>query len=507
MTEPVAGTPARWRDVSGNDRRLLILVALVIVARSAVFVFWEGSDFDADQAVFGLMAKHLSELRALPIFMYGQNYMLAVEAWLAAPLFLLAGPSVTALKLPLLAINCAVGVLLARSLVKEAGLRAGAAALACVFFALPPPGTAAKLLEASGGTLEPLFYVVLLWVMRRRPVWCGVILGLGCLNREFTIYGFIALAVIEAARRTDGNRAALRRILTTACIAGVIWAGGQFAARWGSVEGPRTSWSALPPSAEHVEVVHRLCLDWRAVPIGYLDIARIHWPLIFGTERLPLRSFDIESDIVQGVPVAGLLLGAAMLLAALRIVQGIARDRRWLRDYDFCAYLVLVAALSVTGYVVGRCGVISPATIRYDMLSLLGAVGLGAWFLRVEYARWVKVVWVAIVVFWAATGAVAHARLWFEYVDHEPVGGKRRMVTALEARGIRYAISDYPSAYPIAFLSGERIIVSSANRVRIRSYEEEVRAHLSEAVRIQHRPCQDGSEVLPGFYFCPASIR
>src|SRR4029079_6760975 len=88
------------------------IVVLVVVARSAVFVFWPHAQFDSDQAVLGLMANHLSEGRAFPLFMYGQNYILGVEAWMAAPVFLAAGVSVATLKLPLLAVNLATALLL-----------------------------------------------------------------------------------------------------------------------------------------------------------------------------------------------------------------------------------------------------------------------------------------------------------------------------------------------------------------------------------------------------------
>ena len=50
-------------------------VAALVLARSLVFVLWEESYFDSNQAVIGLMAKHLIEGRAFPLFMYGQNYM------------------------------------------------------------------------------------------------------------------------------------------------------------------------------------------------------------------------------------------------------------------------------------------------------------------------------------------------------------------------------------------------------------------------------------------------
>jgi len=77
-----------------------IIVVAIVLLRSAVFVLWEEAHFDSDQAVMGLMAKHLSEGRAFPVFFYGSNHILAVQAWLAAPVFLLAGVSVAAAPKP-----------------------------------------------------------------------------------------------------------------------------------------------------------------------------------------------------------------------------------------------------------------------------------------------------------------------------------------------------------------------------------------------------------------------
>src|SRR5690242_21147027 len=103
-------------------RVILTLLSAIVVFRSAVFVFAAQAHFDSDQAVTGLMAKHLSELRAFPVFWYGQKYMLGVEAWLAAPLMKVIGPTVAALKLPLLAINVAVAWLLFLGFVRDTGL-------------------------------------------------------------------------------------------------------------------------------------------------------------------------------------------------------------------------------------------------------------------------------------------------------------------------------------------------------------------------------------------------
>ena len=127
---------------------ITIVVVAVVVARSLVFVFWPQSYLDANQAVIGLMAKHIAEGRAWPLFMYGQSYVLATEAWLAAPLFLAFGVSVAALKIPLLLVNVAVALLLLRVLIEDVGLSPPLAAVASLFVVLPSPSTTAQLLEA-----------------------------------------------------------------------------------------------------------------------------------------------------------------------------------------------------------------------------------------------------------------------------------------------------------------------------------------------------------------------
>src|SRR5688500_10012079 len=178
-----------------------LLVVCIVVIRSAAFVFWEETQFDSDQAVMGLMAKHLSEGRAFPVFFYGSNHILAVQAWLAAPVFLLAGVSVTALKLPILAINIAIALLLLRCLERYAGMRPAAALVPVLFFALPAPVTAAHLLEPSGGNVEPLLYALLMWMTRRRSGWWVLFFGIGFLQLEFTLYALGTLLAIVVIHR------------------------------------------------------------------------------------------------------------------------------------------------------------------------------------------------------------------------------------------------------------------------------------------------------------------
>src|SRR6476620_8912680 len=107
---------------SRESRTLVAIAAALVIFRSAVFMFWPQSYFDSDQAIFGLMAKHIAEGRAFPVFMYGQTYILAVQAWMAAPFVMIAGASVATLKLPLLIINVAIVILLVRIFIRQVGL-------------------------------------------------------------------------------------------------------------------------------------------------------------------------------------------------------------------------------------------------------------------------------------------------------------------------------------------------------------------------------------------------
>lgn len=479
------------------------IVALLVVARSAVFVFWPQSQFDADQAITGLMAKHLSELRAFPVFYYGQTYMLAVEAWLTAPFFLLFGVSVTALRLPLLAINLAVAFLLLRTLERETGLRPWLAIVPTLFFALPPPGTASHLLEANGGTVEPFAYVLLIWLTRRRPALCGLIFGVGFLQREFALYGLLALLAIESLEGTLFTRAGLKARLVLLRTAAEVWLLVQWLKWYSSAAGPGTTMADVyRPRDNVIELANRICWDLATLPRGAWRMLTEHWPVLFGTRVLPLTDFAIDSRMHQGLPGSWLVLAGMAVVALAGIARGAGSGRTWKLPDPFSAYLVLVSLLSAAGYVLGRCGEVDFVVMRYELLSVLGAVGIGAWFLRVERSAVLRRAWIALACAVVAVAALAQGRLLVEYLSHPPEGAKQLIVKHLEARGVRYAYSDYWTAYPLTFLTNERIIVASNDFVRIREYNRIVDEHHAEAIRISRTPCDNGRQILRNIFLC-----
>ncbi len=199
------------------------VLVLLVVLRSIVFVFWEQSFFDSDQAITGLMAKHLIEGRAFPVFFYGQNHMLGVDAYLAAPVFAVAGVSVTTLKLPLLVLNIGVALLLLRTLEREVGLRPYLALVPVLFFALPSPAAASEMLAPYGGSFAPFVYTLLIWRTRARPGWCGAVFGFGFLHREFTLYALLALIAVEATEGALLTWEGVRRRVAMFRTAAAVW--------------------------------------------------------------------------------------------------------------------------------------------------------------------------------------------------------------------------------------------------------------------------------------------
>ena len=474
------------------------VVAFAIVARSAIFIFTP-AHFDSDQAVIGLMAKHLSEGRALPLFLYGENYILAVEAWMAAPSFLVAGASIAALKLPLLAVNLATAFLLLRLLEKESGLRPALAAVAILPFVMPQPSTAAMLVEANGVNVEPFLYVPLLWATRRRPTWFGVIFAIGFLQREFTVFALIALVVVAAVTGDLFRRQNIRTGLAAMRVAAEVWLVITLVKPYASGAGPGTTIGEVRAPANNVtEALGRICLDSSTIVEGVGRLFSEHWARLFSATVEPLSRFGIESNITQGVAGSWLLLAAAMMWAIVRIVMAVASAKKLRREQVFGAYLFLVGLLTAATFVVARCGARGPT--RYALLSMYLVVGISAWYLATEDKPVVRNTWVAVLACWCAVNAFGHARLWAEYLTNRPVAEKQLIIRHLEARGIKYAASDYWIAYYISFVTGERIIVTSSDMVRVLEYDRQVTAHASEAIRISRAPC--GRQVMNGIYFC-----
>jgi hypothetical protein len=459
-----------------GDRRLRRAVAVAIALaflRSAVFVFCEGADFDSDQAVFGLMAKHLAEGRAFPLYMYGQRYILGVEAWLAAPVIALLGPTVTALKLPVLAANLAVAGLLVSRLAADAGVAPRAALVAALPFALPPVPIAALLTESPGGNVEPLLWILLLWVLRARPLLFGLVGGLGFLNREFTAYGPIALALVQAARGEILTRRALRFWLQAAAVFAAVLLAVHLLQPYSTNPAARTP-----------------VVEWqgaRAAGLRLAALAQTLLPALFGLRPGPFAEAGLRGALLAsplGKVIAPAAVAAAVLFA-LRLAALAWRARPLPRRADFPAYLLLVGAQTLAAYALVGIGLGAPAYVRYVLFAIFVPIAAVSLHQRLEPSRGARAAVLAAVTAWAALSGFDHARLGLLYATDPPAYAYRALADDLVARGIRYGAADYWIAYHVTYLAGERVRLDARGFSRDPEYRRLFRENLAEAVDVR----------------------
>ena len=481
---------------------VMAAATILVLARSFVFTFYDQAAFNSDHAIVGLMAKHLAEGRAFPLFFYGQSYMLGVEAWLAAPVFLVAGPSVLALQLPLVVINVVVAWLLIVLLQRQADLTALAAFAASLVFVLAPPATALTLVEANGGSVEPFLYVLLLWVLRSRPALFGLTLGVGFLHREFTIYGLVAIVALRLAERGPLARAGVRE-------AGV--AAGWFVATWGLVQalkpwsspfGPGSSPASGSLSSTNIqEMLARICWAGDAAWPRLLALWHRHLDVLFGTGPHSLGFLGVRSRTAgQGALGFGPAMLIVLAAAFLRLAVGAARARLSFKVSPFAAYLLLVGAISVGVYALAACERVGSQSLRYNLLALLLPVGFAAVFFGIERSRAWRGAALLAVALWGGVSAFGHYRLLEEYLGHPPADEARQAADALVARGVRHATADYWVAYRLTFLAKERVLIASEGPVRIVEYQD---TKGSPPLFIRERGCDGGVQLAGHFHACP----
>ncbi|MCL4684743.1 hypothetical protein KJ059_08325 [Myxococcota bacterium] len=192
---------------------LLTLVTAGLALRLVLIVAAENR-LDADEATVGVMALDILDGLALPAFFYGNFYNGggALEAYLAAPVFSLLGPSAIALKLCMLGLWVVTALLFADLCRRTLSSRQALSAVA--FFALATPFFLEWSLKARGGFAETvLFSVALLWIAAlpagplatRRTLQCllfGAAAGVGIWASEM-LAPMLALAGVWLVLRSD----------------------------------------------------------------------------------------------------------------------------------------------------------------------------------------------------------------------------------------------------------------------------------------------------------------
>lgn len=480
----------------------LLLAAGLVVFRCLPFVVWGTLAFDADQAVVGLMSKHIAEFRALPVYQYGLPYVLMVAAYTTAPFMWLFGATPFALKLPLLLINVGVGVGVVFAMV-QAGVRARVAMVLALPVLLPSAVSNAALMDALGMTIEPAALVLGLWFTRRSPAAFGVVAAIGFHVREFVAYGVaaaLALDVLSGRLAThDGTRHWIRAGVTALGVASFI-AG---LARFSSIRGPET-WLSSGIEGNLSTLGAAFCFVPRQAWRNVLELGVSYLGLLWGTEPMALADAAVQSRVHQGVAGAWPVLAAVLVLATAHLAWHWRRlwHLRHERALQLAVFLALVGMQSVLVYAVSRCGPLSVLTIRYALLGLFLPTGIALAVWLTEPAPMLQRLLAAALVALAAINLWPHARLWQEQLTQPTLSNRAQLGAAMEARGLRFARSDYWTAYYVVFMTNERVIVGADTLSRIDRYEQILAQHPAEVVRIATTPCDASPPIVPGYYVC-----
>jgi hypothetical protein len=477
---------------------LLTAVALIVL-RTLVYLLFEQISFDSDQALVGLMAKHLSQARAFPLFVYGQTYMLAVDAWTAAPFFLAAGATVAALRMSLLAWNVAFAVLLIAALRRDSGLPPWTALVPALFFVAAPASVASQLISAQGGIVAPFVYVAVLWFVRRRPLAFGIVLAIGFRHREFTLYAVVVLVLLEAATG-EATRARVREWLITAVV---------FFATWESIE-------ALKPFADYGGPGTRgqLLGGFSGSQIDNL-VNRFDWQPAHLVERVTTLTPQILAwltgarQVETALPIpprpwllwsAGvcLLFVTARALTLLFPLKSGTRSSQLARA-RFPLYILGVGVMSVAAFVAGK--PVLEGYSRYVIYGLLVPIGVVSIVLVLEPRAVVRRAVMAATIAWATLAIADHTTVLVEAIRHPPPNPARQVADRLVAKHVPAAASGYWRAYLITFLARERVLVASLDQIRIQEYQDAFASHQQDAVRISDQPCP-GGELVGRWYLC-----
>lgn len=400
--------------------------------------------FDGDSAVAGLMAMHISQLKEFPLYFWANHYAGTLSSYIAAVLFLLFGVSKTASALPGILIAW-LWILsqyaLARRVLSPAG------AFAVLLFCLFPPMNVFWYTMLNAGVWAETF------------AFSGVLFLLAAYRGPFRsehpgLFYFLAGAAAGFGQWLSPG------MLPAAAAALFFFAAAEkerflrnclpfFAAGFATGFAPGLAHTLMHPRDVAFRMGGRL-LDLDKSFLGEPDKASALARLLAGKIISgPRNLFKLPMAFVQAAGFLNLALFAAGAALAVKEAAGRIKEKAFPGPADIAlVYAVFFAAFYA--FLLS-----APHAYRYAVpLYLAAPLFLGRAF-ELLYGGRKKL---AALVLAAAVGAnifsVADALVKKPQYDHV------LLAACLESSGVKYAFSDYATAYMVTFLTKEKIVAS-----------------------------------------------
>lgn len=458
--------------------RILFFILLIAAIARALLLISGSLSFHADEAVVGLMARHILQGER-PVFFYGQAYMGSLDAWLIALGFRLFGESVLTIRLvqsALYMIATIIGVAVAwrfsgkRTVTMAAGL----------LLAVPTVNTALYTTATLGGYNETLIFggLILLWGYAvtndyQRSLWRWALLGV-CAGLGWWTNGLIVVYLLPVACMilyklilSENDTTLLQRLRTL--LPFILLAAGGFIL--GSAP-----WWIFDFTHDHAALAtyltNRQTGAYAGIGLPYVPPSqRAIGLLLIGLPTLIGMRFPWSSEYF----LAPLGIGIVVIMIAATVRLG----RNKTLVYKGARGLILgMMGLFLIVFVASTFG--ADPTGRYFlplMLPLAIMLGTAVTPKTKEtepvptgrslsaYKGWLLV---AIVIGYQAAGQIAAANsptgftTQFDLVSHIPNDHDTELIEFLEAHNLNNGYTNYWVAIRLAFLSGEQLQYSSA---------------------------------------------
>jgi hypothetical protein len=526
-----------WTESRGPQFVTFGLIAAATIAARLPFLLRGNRFFDSDEAVEGLMARHVL-LGEHPLFLWGQRYKGVPEVYLTAAVFHWWPASVVALKA--VTLGCFAAFVCLNFWLVTRLLSRRIAWIATAFLIAGPPSLVLWSLSGSAEIVMSFIAGAALCLgvdawrqtgsteSRAGLVAAAVALGFGLWVQQYILYYVVSLAVAAIAWTPQG-RAQLRELVDgrtlpawlrltlrlVALAAGIYIALGVIAFFGGGIDvtlfdrqitatHPQKMWwiaAALLLAAAAALIARRVVWKggWTAWLAPALGFCLGYAPALVGRvvtrgPGAPMARMDIarlRSSLSPIVRVAlPIVLGFksptterlevpvwSALIIAVAIVLSCVRLKQMMRTrpgpFTPLFHIFLVATPLL--FVISG-AYIDPQSYRY--LMPLHAALPAVYAIGIDCAfRSNRMAGVALLTSLLALFALQQAA-WYRRL--EPDREAAAIVGCLDRSGTRAAFADYWLSYKLTFLTGERVIVAPVNGVdRYPPYTAAVRAQPS----------------------------
>ncbi|MGO8703308.1 MAG: glycosyltransferase family 39 protein [Candidatus Brocadiia bacterium] len=444
---------SKARTGSGEFAAIAAVLLLAAGLRGAILLAGHRG-LRSDEAVVGLMAKHIFTRGETPVFLYGQAYGggHAMAAYLAAPLFAVFGRSAALLDGTSMALSL-VSVWLVWLIVRR-HVGDAAAVLAAALYAFSPPVVYQSYLVNGGTEAFLLALAALHFFLRsyereepdpRGQFLAGLFAGLAYWAMDYTLLYPVVFALLWLARDRERWRALGR--LAGGFLVGCL---------------PLVAYNA----AHDFEHFRQMYAPAAGASAGFLEH---FFGALWGVFSGDLAAFfggDID-DIHPVGPAAWVHAAVAMLAVAILIYRHRAAIAGFLKSRQVPATLLpAVFVIVYLGmYGVAKFSLPELRTPRYllplcPFVSMAMAIVIAGW---TGARRWAGL---AAIAFLVAAGAAASLQIgmrpWHEEHRIRTSGIEMaKLAAAVEKRGIRVAFAPYEIQWRLMFATDERVMVSS----------------------------------------------